>query len=151
MACDRAEQVHAYHDRELAPAARVAFEAHLADCAECARSLDDLRAVSRQIKSAPLAEITGSSLAHYYRAWHLSRQRGLLRIASWLTAAAAAALIGSLLLWPSRRTPEIAGGQATSTWEPVALMPPPERVSDRPDEFVELAQWMADDLSDVVR
>jgi hypothetical protein len=90
-----------------------------------------------------------SSVQHYYAAWNVSRQRGLLRISSWLTAAAAAVLVGSLVLWPKTRVnAPAAQADAGGAWEAVAVMPPPERGSDRPDKFIELAQWMAEDLSD---
>ena len=150
MTCDRTEQVHAYHDRQLGPAARGEFESHLAGCADCAQLLADLRSISQRIANAPLPDVSFANSEHYYDAWHVSRQRGLLRISSWLTAAAAAVLIGSLLLWPQRggtRDPVVVAAHGTGEWEAVALMPPPERGTDRPDQFIELAQWMAEDLS----
>ena len=150
MTCDRTAQVHAYHDGQLGPAARGEFESHLAACAACAQLLDELRSISRLISAAPLPDVPLTSNEHYYEAWHVSRQRGLLRISSWLTGAAAAVLIGSLLLWPkSGQTsdPVVAAAPGTGEWEAVAIMPPPERGTDRPDQFIELAQWMAEDLS----
>lgn len=155
MTCDRTAQVHAFHDGQLGPAARESFEAHLADCAACAQLLGEVRAVSRLIASTSLPEVPGdTSITRYYAAWDASRQRGLLRISSWLTAAAAAVLVGSLvLLQPADTQPGPTGPTAVAVadagaWEPVALMPPPERRGERPDAFIELAQWMAEDLSD---
>jgi anti-sigma factor RsiW len=153
VTCDRQAQVHAYHDRQLGPSARESFEAHLAECADCAQLLGEVRAVSRLIASASLPEVSNASISRYYAAWNASQQRGLLRISSWLTAAAAALLIGSLLLRPARTSGPAAPAVAVAVadageWEAVALMPPPERRGERPDEFIELAQWMAEDLSD---
>jgi anti-sigma factor RsiW len=151
MTCDREAQVHAYHDRQLGPAAREAFEAHLAECAPCGELLADLRAVSRLVASTPLPEVSHVPVDRYYAAWGASRQRGLLRISTWLTGAAAAVLVGSLVLLPPKdprpNGPQVAVADA-GAWEAVALMPPPERRGDRPDQYVELAQWIADDLSD---
>jgi anti-sigma factor RsiW len=148
MTCDRTEQVHAYHDGQLGPAARAHLETHLAGCGDCRQLLADLRSVTQLISTAPLPDVSFATVEHYYEAWHLSRQRGLLRISSWLTTAAAAVLVGSLVLWPkpadTRGTVVV---QDTGEWEAAALMPPPERASDRPDQFIELAQWMAEDLS----
>ena len=147
MTCDRTEQVHAYHDGQLGPAARGEFERHVAGCADCAQLLGDLRSISRLIATAPLPDVRVAN-DRYYKAWHVSRQRGMLRISSWLTVAAAAVLVGSLVLWPTspdRRGHAVA--QEAGEWEAVAIMPPPERGTDRPDEFIELAQWMAEDLS----
>lgn len=151
MTCDREAQVHAYHDRQLGPAAREAFEAHVAECGACAQLLNEVRAVSRLVASTPLPDVPADSVTRYYGAWDASRQRALLRISSWLTAAAAAVLVGSLVWLPAKddrpAAPAVAVADA-GEWEAVALMPPPERRGERPDEFVELAQWIADDLSD---
>jgi hypothetical protein len=57
-------------------------------------------------------------------------------------------LIGSLVLGPKPAEPRgTTIAQSTGEWEAAALMPPPLRGTDRPDQFVELAQWMAEDLS----
>jgi hypothetical protein len=151
MSCEREVDVHAYHDRQLGPAARAAFEEHLANCPDCAGLLAELRAVSRLVLAAPMPATDDLATQRYYAAWDVSRQqRGLLRISSWLTGAAAAVLIGSLLLWPQgSATTDVAVSPASlqaSTWEPVALMPPGDR-GERPNELIELAQWTADDLS----
>jgi anti-sigma factor RsiW len=152
MSCDREAEVHAYHDRQLGPAAREAFEEHLANCPDCAGLLADLRGVSGLILAAAMPATDDRATQRYYAAWDESRrQRGVLRISSWLTGAAAAVLIGSLLLWPNdSRTTDVAVHPASfpqaGTWEPVALMPPAEQ-GDRPNELIELAQWTADDLS----
>ena len=148
MGCDRLKEVHEYNDGRMSPARRSEFEAHLADCPDCARLLHDLRSLSRLIAGARLPDMPSASLSHYYKAWDVAaRQRGLLRISSWLTGAAAAVLLASLVILPQRQTPapDVAGNNA---WELKALMPPsPERAAERPDELIELAQWMADDLS----
>jgi hypothetical protein len=109
--------------------------------------LHDLRSITRLIRAAHVPDVPPESIARYYEAWDASRERGLLRISSWLTGAAAALLIGSLILWPRQQAPapEMAG---SSVWEMKAIMPPPPELTlDRPDELIELAQWMADDLS----
>jgi hypothetical protein len=156
MSCDRATQVHAYHDRQLGPAAREAFELHADNCSDCAALLNELRLMSRAIADAPLPEVAASSTINerLYDAWYLAQQRGVLRMSSWLTGAAAAVLVGALLLTPQGNTSSENPGVASATpaqanvWETAALMPPPERAGERPDEYVELAQWIASDLSD---
>ena len=148
MTCDRTAQVHAYHDGQLGPAGRADFEDHLAGCDACAQLLGELRGVSRLVSTAPLPRVSGARAQRYYSAWDVSRQRGVLRISSWLTGAAAAVLVGSLVLWPK---PDVntatAVNESSVAWETVAVMPPPERGADRPDEFIELAEWIAEDLS----
>src|SRR6187551_798420 len=105
MSCDRAAQVQAYHDRQLGPAAREAFELHVENCSECAALLGELRAISQAIADAPLPIVAGAQLnQRLYDAWYVAQQRGVLRMSSWLTGAAAAVLIGALLLTPKGNT-----------------------------------------------
>jgi anti-sigma factor RsiW len=149
MACERTKDVHQYYDGRMSPAERAAFERHLAHCPDCARLLHDLQALSRIVVSAAVSEISLTTIAHYRKAWELSRQRGVLRISSWLTAAAAALLLGTFIFLPREQTTSSLAGAPTSTWEVNAIMPPPaRRAVERPDELIELAQWMADVLSE---
>ena len=151
MTCDRAAQVHAYHDDALAVSDRAALEAHLGDCADCRALLADLRGISNLIASAPLTAMSPEAMARLSKTWHAARDRGLLRITSWLTAAAAAVLIGTLLIFHDRTPPTnpiIAN--ADPVWETAAVMPPLNADENVP-EIVALATWMANDLSYGVR
>src|SRR4051812_18269813 len=103
MTCERAAQVHAYHDGECSPEVRVAIESHLADCEECTALLGDLRRMSQVVARAPLAAMpVGLPDRVERRAWARAGDRTVLRIASWLTAAAAAVLIAALPFWRNR-------------------------------------------------
>jgi anti-sigma factor RsiW len=151
MTCPNEPQVHAYHDGELPPAERAAAEAHIAACEPCSSLLNDLREISRRIGLAPLPEVAAVGFERLYDTWHAARERGVLRITRWLTAAAAAILVGSLLVLPSDKTNK-SNDLATATpsnWEPVALMAPvvEDPATTRGEELVEVAQWMADDLA----
>ena len=153
MSCPQAANVHAYHDDELPPAARRSAEIHLAECPACAELLNDLRALSRQIGSAPLPLVTDVPFDRYHDAWRVVRQRGVLRISGWLTAAAAAVLVATLLSFPSSpHTPVEAlatAGPVRPSWEPVALMAPVvEDAAGRDEELVAVAQWIAEDLAE---
>jgi anti-sigma factor RsiW len=147
MNCDRAAQVHAYHDDGLAMSDRAALEAHLDECADCRSLLADLRGISNLIASAPLSAMSPEAMARLSKTWHAARDRGLLRITSWLTAAAAAVLIGTLLMFHDR-TPPTSTIIAVSepAWETAAVMPPLNADENVP-EIVALATWMANDLS----
>lgn len=68
-----------------------------------------------------------------------------MRITSWLTATAAAVLIGALSLWPAPQTKSTALRPAM--WETIAIAPPAETQAESNSELVQVAQWMADDLS----
>ena len=149
MTCDRSAQIHAFHDDAMAPAERVALEAHLDDCADCRALLADFRGLSGLIAAAPLAAMSPEAMDRLARSWHAARDRGLLRITSWLTAAAAAILIGALLFLPERNgntNPIVATTAAEPVWETVAVMPPLEADENLP-EIVALATWMANDLA----
>ena len=150
MTCDRAAQVHAYHDGALAATDRAAMEAHLDECADCRSLLADLRGISNLIASAPLTAMSPEAMARLNKTWHAARDRGLLRITSWLTAAAAAVLVGTLLMFHDRTPPTntiIANANAGDpVWETAAVMPPFHADENVP-EIVALATWMANDLS----
>jgi predicted anti-sigma-YlaC factor YlaD len=151
MSCNRFAQVHAYHDDALAPSDRVAVEAHLEGCADCRALLSDLRGLSNLIAAAPLAALSPAAMARLSRSLRATRDQGILRITSWLTATAAAVLVGALLLWPDRAG---SGGGNGGTMtiatngpalETLAVMPPESE--EAVPEVITLAQWMANDLS----
>jgi anti-sigma factor RsiW len=150
MSCEQAAQVHAYHDGALASPQRAAVEAHLEGCADCRDLLADLRGLSSLIAAAPLAAISPAAMARLNDALRTARDRGLLRITTWLTAAAAAILIGALLMFPHTNGPSnpvvASAPNVDPAWEPLAVMPPLEADESVP-EVVALAQWMANDLS----
>ncbi|CAA9384819.1 MAG: hypothetical protein AVDCRST_MAG64-870 [uncultured Phycisphaerae bacterium] len=154
MTCDNAPQVHAYHDGELPPPERAEVEAHLAGCDPCSSLLNDLRQVSLRVRSAPLPEVATVPFERLYDTWHVARQQGVLRITRWLTAAAAAVLVGSLVLFPSHKGGDDMGSNrvaaAAPSWEAVALMAPvvEDPTATQGEELVAVAQWMAEDLAD---
>jgi len=148
MSCDRSAQVHAYHDGLLAAQERGALEAHLADCADCKQLLSDLRGVSRLFDVAPMAVASPEVMARIGRNLRVARDRGLLRITNWLTAAAAGVLVGALLFWPEQGGTGPVNGTA-QVWQEVAVMPPSaDEVQDGNAPEVALAMWMANDLGD---
>lgn len=145
MTCDKAAQIHAYYDRELAPDAARRLEAHLAECAQCAALLSELQGLTALISRTDLPEMRPMAVGRFYDAWTEARDRGLLRITSWLTGLAAAVLIGALWLWPQaeNKTTALRPGM----WETTAVVPPAETQAESNSELVQVAQWMADDLS----
>jgi anti-sigma factor RsiW len=144
MTCEKAAQIHAYHDGELPPAEREAVEAHLRGCAACGELLEDLRRVSELVAGAPMAGISPIAIARLEKSFYAARDRGVLRVASWLTAAAAAVLL-AVSFWPKSAETNVTAS-ASTTWQTVAVMPPADESDDLP-ELVVAAQWMANDLS----
>ncbi len=144
MTCDQLSQIHRYHDGELSPPQRAEVEAHLAACVECRRALADLQRLSSLIAAAPMAEMPAEALQRMADAGAAAMDRGIVRIAGWLTAAAAAVIAGALLYWPG----EYANGEAQATvWETVAVTSPIAAVEDTRPELLTVAQWMEDELS----
>ena len=146
MSCDRSAEVHAYYDGEMPRQQRATFEAHLADCADCRQVLAELRKVSELIAAAPLAEMSPMALARLQQSWFAAKDRGVMRIAGWLTAVAASILIAALLLW--KRPGDEVPVRVASSWQTAAVMPPAETQHDEASsDLVVVAQWMANDLS----
>ena len=136
------ELIHAYHDGELSPQQRADVEAHLNDCDDCRELLADLRRISQLVAAAPMAEVTAQAMKRMQQAWWAAQDRGIRRVASWLTAAAAAVMFAAVLLSPSSR------GDTNTTFTATTLMTPPTPIADEPeDETVDAAQWIANDLA----
>lgn len=144
MTCNRTIQVQQYHDGELPPDERRALESHLAACAPCRELLADLQGLSSLIRQAPLADMPVHAVARLRNHPACAGDRDLIRVAGWLTAAAAAVLLFALLKAPAGSADRIAAGP--SLWETVAVTPLGEVQDDQNGEMV-LAQWMADELS----
>src|SRR2546423_12385695 len=96
MSCDFNARVMAWYDDELAASERAAVEAHLTTCAECAAFAASLRATSRMIVEAPRASMGADARKRLEQAWWAARDRGVLHLAEWLTAAAAAGAVATL-------------------------------------------------------
>ncbi len=147
MSCDHSNQVHLHHDGELSAGQRDAFEAHLRCCPECQVLLADLRGVSRLLAAAPMVEISSSAMQRIRGARYVMPDTGVLKIAGWLTAAAAAILLAALPVWRQEHEyrvepPAFASADVLDT----AVTPPSDSESGRND-LVALSQWMSDDLS----
>ena len=144
MACTQTTHVHAYHDGELSPADSAALAVHLRDCAECAQTLAGLQRLSACVSGAWRAPVPPETLRRLQNGWRTKQERGLLRFAGGLTAAAAAVLIGALLVWPMYRGDGVA---RPAVWQSVAVMPPVAGHDETNFDSVAMAQWMADELA----
>ncbi|MEO6435023.1 MAG: hypothetical protein ABIP55_04585 [Tepidisphaeraceae bacterium] len=145
--CEHTTQVHRYHDGYLTAQAREEVEVHLAACGECAALLADLRRLSQVIASTSRAQLPADALIRLREARQVTRDRGVLRIATWLTAAAASLMLATLLIRPTEQT-DLRGATASATvWQTRAVMSP-EDIGDSGSsgELIVVAQWMADEL-----
>lgn len=144
MSCIRAPQVHQYHDGELPPGQRAGLEAHLATCAQCEQLLADLRGLSTRIREAAWPDLPAATARRLTQRRTWASDGGLIRVAGWLTAAAAAILIAALLRAPAEPARMAVAGPAI--WETLAVTPSVDIQDEAVSEMV-LAQWMADELS----
>jgi hypothetical protein len=100
--------------------------------------------LSKLVSEAALVEMPAELVERVQRRWSAARDRSVLRLASWMTAAAAAVLIGAVLIRHMSWTDAAA---RPAIWETVAVTPPVEVPEEVNPDLVVLAQWMADDLS----
>jgi anti-sigma factor RsiW len=144
MPCCTEDQLQRYYDNELSEPQRAAVESHLSGCPSCTQTLAQLHQLSSLITSAPAARLSTDALDRIANSDRSHRERPVLRIAEWLTAAAAAVLVGGLLAWPSSRS-DVA--TVEPFWQTMAVTPPAEAHEDANRDLLVAAQWMADDLS----
>jgi hypothetical protein len=112
--------------------------------------LNEVRGVSRLVSTAAMTEISSAAMQRLREVRYILPDRGVLKIAGWLTAAAAAVLISALLYFPRQQPGQIAatGNASADVLDPVVLTAPPvENADNNRSDLVALAQWMADDLS----
>ena len=148
MNCDRLIQVHQYHDGELPAGERDAFDAHLKSCTECQDLLTDLRGMSRMLIAAPMVGIADDAMQRLRDARYVLPDTGVLKIAGWLTAAAAAVLIAVLPLWHQEQHEQrIAVVPAADPNIDVVAMTTSTDADANHNDLVALAQWMSDDLA----
>jgi anti-sigma factor RsiW len=145
MMCEKIAQIHAYHDDMLSAEQRGQVEAHLASCDECRSLLADLRKLSGMLATVEFAEMPQRALSRMHGSWHAAKarqDRGIRRLAGTLTAAAAAILIFVPL--HSMSQPRVDQNIAD---EAIAFVPPTSPREDANSDLVQVAQWMANDLS----
>lgn len=143
MSCKFKDQIYRYHDGALPSAQQRAVESHTADCSDCRALLAELSSLSALVKGADLVSMPPEAVERLHRAVSARLDRGLLRITSWLTAAAAAVLILALSRMPLGSADEDAAG----SWEALALNPPSESRDMAGSDLPLGAQWMADEFS----
>lgn len=151
MICEHAAQVHAYHDGGLASSEVAAMEMHLRDCAECRALLTDLRHVSQLVASAPMADMPADAMRRMQQTWWAAQDRGVRRIASWLTAAAAVVMLATTLWSPTDRAENNQSLMTSAAWQTVALTPPTDTQDEPQDETLDAAQYIANDLAVAMR
>ena len=151
MTCEQTAQIHRYHDGDLSPAEQASVRAHLAVCAECSELLADLQNLSQMFATVDLPEVTNRAVNRMQGAWWKAatakaEDKSIRKLASWMTAAAAAVLVFVPLASPTSR-PTVEEPPAGIWADTLALIPPAEGVDTPSADLVQVAQWMANDVN----
>ena len=150
MSCEQAEKIQAYHDGELSPPQRLEVESHLQSCPECRELLQELKNLSQMFATVRFADMRPQAMGKLHGAWWAAqarRDRGVRRLAAVLTAAAAIVLVLTPLLTPHHPPKTVTEDTPAGAWELVALNPSMESREDSGSQLVQVAQFMATDLS----
>jgi anti-sigma factor RsiW len=141
--CKHIRLVSIYHDGELSPEHARRLEAHMAQCAVCARELRELRGLSRALGDAAVPEAPAKVIERLHDTVSTAREAAIITLAKRLIAAAAAILIVcTAWMWGLFGGTE-SRAKTTNPWEWVAVAPQAEMSSDAQ----QIAQWIVDDLS----
>ena len=144
MICGKTIFVEAYYDGEMNPAEREAFDAHLKSCGECRDELAHLRRIGAEFARASIPSLSDAALARFHRVANVAEERGVLKLAEWLTAAAAAVLaIGITGLFRHETT----HASAPDIWEQAAVAYPADHDPTVQSDVLQFAEWMRSDLS----
>jgi hypothetical protein len=100
------ERLSGYLDGELTQQERQRVELHLADCAECAATLDELRALRLRMGSADLSPLRTDQWREDMNDPGVQLSRGI----GWLLLIAAAVVIGGIAVFTFLSDPGIPGG-----------------------------------------
>jgi anti-sigma factor RsiW len=147
MSCEWSSQIHLYHDGELPVEQRAAVEAHLQSCVDCHALLTELRGLSGLFARSSMTGIEPAAMQRLRDRRYILPDTGVLRIAGWLTAAAAAVLLAALpMLHREDRANDTALVASADVLDTVAVTPPTD-VENSHNDLVALAQWMSDDLT----
>jgi anti-sigma factor RsiW len=144
--CDQTKNAQAFYDGELNAADRAAFETHLRACAQCQNELVQLRKISLQLANASVPALTKDAIDRLHGAVNVAEERGVLRLAEWLTAAAAAVLvIGITGLFFGHDTTHANG---PDPWEQAAIAYPTDHDPTVQSDVLQFTEWMRTDLSE---
>ena len=144
MTCDQTQNVQAYYDGEMNVADRAVFAAHLGTCAICSAELDHLRRLSTHLATVSIPALSPDALSRFHRTANVAEERDVLRLAEWLTAAAAAVLVIGLTGLFKHDTTH---ASAPDVWEQAAIAYPTDHDPTVGSDVLQLTEWMRTDLS----
>ena len=138
--CEFDDLLTRYYDGELPSAQRRDFESHLARCLPCSGELEQFRALSRSLRSAPTIHADSQFMARLEGLAERVDDVGVMRFVTRLTAAAAAILLAASvqLAFHRQTVPSATPAQAVATLSAAEkVIVDPESavsISESPDE-----------------
>jgi anti-sigma factor RsiW len=151
-ACDSqfAQRIQAYHDGRLDDAQAAQVEAHLKSCAACAAELRELEGLSQMLASIPAARLSQIGLARVHNAVDtvMADEGGVLKLARWLSAAAAIVLAAATITLTSlsSQSAQAQSSDVPQPWEQVAMTGDATASAQQSSNVVD-AEWIVADLS----
>ncbi|MGE5609961.1 MAG: anti-sigma factor family protein [Bacillota bacterium] len=144
MNCENNRHLDAYYDGELFGEDLARFEAHLSECLPCRTELQELQKLSELISRVEIPSIPSETMDRLHDYAEMSGEMTVLRIAEWLTAAAAAILVVGLLVLFWER-PSYA--QSVTAWEQVVINRQVDGQGNGTVEPLQMAEWVARGLA----
>jgi anti-sigma factor RsiW len=149
--CEQTQSIHAYHDGELSPERAAAVESHLRGCPACEAELASLRATTARLRFAPRPRLDAAFLAQLHTRidTHAKAgdEAGAFRMASWLTATAAAIAVACTVHLMTGGT--TAQAATPAAWETTAMLAIADVRGGTASGEYKMAQLMRDDLASV--
>jgi anti-sigma factor RsiW len=143
--CTQHDQLMAYHDGELPPERRAAFERHLAECDSCARELRRLRALSGLVREFEVPPMPQGMMERLREALGPARERSIIRLCRTVSLAAAALLAVCIGLLMSDGLDGANGAGGPAGWELAAVTLDADLAEEGAHEAAAL--WIVGDLS----
>jgi predicted anti-sigma-YlaC factor YlaD len=144
MNCENSRYIDAYYDGEMFGEDLTRFEEHLSQCLACRTELQELQKLSELISRAEIPSISDEAMDRLHEHAEMSGEMTLLRIAEWLTAAAAAVLVVGLLVLFWER-PSYA--KSVTPWEQVVITRQVDGQASATVEPLQMAEWVARGLT----
>lgn len=148
MTCPQTHLVHAFHDGELDAQASAAVRGHVRQCPACAAELAWLEQLAQQVREAAPVAVPLELMSAVHRRINRLADPGVLRLARWLTAAAAVMALASLgWLLAGQGTSAGATGAANANWQNSAALAVGHLPQPRDIAEYQVANWFVRNLS----
>jgi anti-sigma factor RsiW len=153
--CNQSADLERYHDGELSSEHTARMKQHIASCQACQSELASLERLTALLVDVPMPELRPLALEQLHQqldrhiTGRLNQQaeRGVMRLAKWLTAAAAVILLVSSMQLFLMQTAPASDGNPSLAWEMSNAMLSQESTTGGVSDEHSFAAWIVSDLS----